>query len=232
MPNNLIFAQTPENISFEQMNAIITFRTVWLEMATWMRNFVYSLADDHPNLPVVTDRLYRGVPLRFYNAFIVFYGPEIAEEYLERITQVITIFWRLVDAMKNKNQQAADQAAAELYRQGEEGAAFLAGINDYWEESRWKDLYTQFIHMGIQAIMSILEKNYENEIRIFDRIKNLTVVMGNYMASGILEKGLNQPASMMSPVAASTAKIQYPYTDSDRFASFVPGKGAPTTGCQ
>ena len=50
--------------------------------------------------------------------------------------------------------------------------------------------------------------NCQNEIRLFDRIQDLAVVMADYMARGILLGGLNHPASMMSPVEASTATIQ------------------------
>jgi hypothetical protein len=39
-----------------------------------------------------SDRLYVGVPLKFYNALIVFYGNQIAEEYLNRISRLILIF--------------------------------------------------------------------------------------------------------------------------------------------
>lgn len=213
MPNDIPFGFIPRNVTFEQMNAIIAFRTVWLEMALWMRNFIYSFIDDHPRLNAVTNRLYVGVPLRFYNALVVFYGPQIAEEYLNRISRIILIFWRLVDAMKSGNQEEADRITVELYETANQGAAFLASINDYWDESVWRDLYTQFISMGIQVILSILQGNYENEIRVFDRIQDLAVVMGDYMARGILATGLNQPASTISPVAASTATIQYPYPD-------------------
>ena len=79
MPNGIVFEPIPQNITFEQMNAILTFRTVWLDMAMWMRNFTKSFVDDHPNLEAVTNRLYAGVPLRFYNALVVFYGNDIAE---------------------------------------------------------------------------------------------------------------------------------------------------------
>lgn len=210
MPNDIPFELqfAPQNVTFEQMNAIIAFRTVWLEMSMWMRNFIYSFIDDHPRLAAVTDRLYVGVPLRFYNALIVFYGTQIAEEYLNRISRIILMFWQLVEAMKNGDQEEVNRVTVELYETAEQGAAFLASINSYWDASVWRDLFTQFINMGIQVILPILQGNYENEIRVFDRIQDLAVVMGDYMARGILASGLNQPASIISPVNASTATIQ------------------------
>ncbi|HAF60129.1 MAG TPA: hypothetical protein PLD22_00130 [Bacillota bacterium] len=208
MTNNIPFEFIPQNVTFEQMNAIITFRNIWLELSMWMRSFVHSFIDDHPRLAAVSDRLYVGVPLKFYNALIVFYGNQIAEEYLNRISRLILIFWRLVDARKRGDQEAVNRITVELYETADQGADFLASINDYWDASVWRDLFTQLINMGIQVILSILQGNYQNEIRVFDRIQDLAVVMADYMARGILLGGLNHPASMMSPVEASTATIQ------------------------
>ncbi len=191
MPDGIIPEPIPRDVTFEQMNAIITFRTVWLDMALWMREFIHSFVGDHPNLEAVTNRLYTGVPIRFYNALVVFYGTEIAEEYLNRISNIIVVFWRLVEAMKSGDQEGVQSATRELYETADQGAAFLASLNDYWDASRWRDLYTQYINLGIQVILAVLEGNYENEIRIYDRIQDLTVTMGNYMANGIIARGLN-----------------------------------------
>ncbi|MFA5635570.1 MAG: hypothetical protein WCX60_03385 [Anaerovoracaceae bacterium] len=191
MPDGVIIEPIPRNVTFEQMNAILTFRTLWLDMAMWMRNFIHSFVHDDPNLEAVTNRLYTGVPIRFYNALVVFYGTEIAEEYLNRISNIIVVFWRLVEAMKSGDQEGVQSATRELYETADQGAAFLASLNDYWDASRWRDLYTQYINLGIQVILAVLEGNYENEIRIYDRIQDLTVTMGNYMANGIIARGLN-----------------------------------------
>lgn len=191
MPNGIVIEPIPQNITFEQMNAILTFRTVWLDMAMWMRNFTKSFVDDHPNLEAVTNRLYAGVPLRFYNALVVFYGNDIAEAYLNRISNIIVVFWRLMEAMKSGDQEGVQKATQELYETASQGADFLASVNDYWEADWWRDLYTQFISQGIQMILSILQGNYENEIRIYDQIQDLTVTMGNYMANGIIARVLN-----------------------------------------
>ncbi len=180
----------PSNVTFEHMNAIITFRTIWLEMALWMRNFIYSFIADHPNIQAVANRLYTGVPLRFYNSLTVFYGHETAEEYLRRISNIIVAFWGLLEAMKNNDQEAITKATGELYAASEQGADFLAGINSYWDKSRWQNLFHQFISMGIQVIFSVMQGNYDNEIRVYDRIRDLAVIMGNYMANGIIARGL------------------------------------------
>jgi hypothetical protein len=48
------------------MNAIIAFRTLWLEYTMWIRDFINSIIANHPSQTAITTRLYAGVPLDFY----------------------------------------------------------------------------------------------------------------------------------------------------------------------
>jgi hypothetical protein len=182
----------PPNITFEQMNAIIAFRTLWLELAMWTRDFVNSIIANHPNQPAITNRLYTGVPLDFYNALAVFYGPEIAEEFLGLQSRGILRIWRLVDAIKSNRQDLVSDITMALYEGANESAAFLTRINAYWDQSTWRNFFTQYISMLNELILSIMGENYENEIRVFDRIQTLSILMGNYMARGIIQSSFGQ----------------------------------------
>ena len=61
----------------------------------WIRDFVNSIIANYPSQTAITTRLYAGVPLDFYNALIVFYGPEVAEEFLGILSRDILRIWRV-----------------------------------------------------------------------------------------------------------------------------------------
>ncbi len=187
MPNSLRLETIPKNMTFEQMNAIIAFRTLWLELTMWTRDFIYSVIDRHPNQAAITSRLYTGVPLEFFNALSVFYGPHIAEEFLRLLSRHILQIWRLVDAIKSNRQDLVTEITKGLYQGADESAAFLAGINPSWDQTAWGSYFIQYISMLNELILSILQGSYDNEIRIYDRIQNLSILMGIYMARGIIE---------------------------------------------
>ena len=71
----------------------------------WIRDFVNSIIANYPSQTAITTRVYAGVPVDFYNALIVFYGPEVAEEFPPGIlSRDILRIWRLVDAIKSNRQ--------------------------------------------------------------------------------------------------------------------------------
>ncbi|MGI6733546.1 MAG: hypothetical protein ACOX4J_05165 [Anaerovoracaceae bacterium] len=188
-----------KSITFEQMNALIAFRTLWLEYTLWTRDFVNSIIANHPNQTAITNRLYTGVPLDFYNAMTVFYGPEVAEQLLGLQSRDILRIWRLVDAIKSNRQDLVSEITVALFEGANENAAFLSNINSYWDQATWRNFFIQYYSMLNELILSIMEGNYENEIRVFDRMENLAVLMGNYMARGIIQSSFGQP---IGPVQA------------------------------
>lgn len=186
MPNGASPEPMFRNMTFEQMNALIAFRTIWLELAMWTREFVYSIVDNRPSQAAVINRLYTGVPLDFYNAISVFYGPEIAEEFLRGMSRSILLVWRLVDAIKTNRPDHVRDFTMSMYEDANENAAFFAGVNHNWDRATWSNFFIQYLSMLNEMILSIIRGEYENEIRVFDRLQNLSILMGSNMARGII----------------------------------------------
>lgn len=176
-------------VTFEQMNAILDFRRLWAQMAAWTRSFIYSIINNNPNITAVTKRLYEGVPLDFYNTLRVFYGPEIAEQFLQIISAQILIFWRLINSIIQNNAAAVNSATVELYQNAEQISTFLSQININWDKQKWNNLLTQYISMMIEHILSIVRGNFDREIAIFDRLEKHALLMGSYMAKGVILRG-------------------------------------------
>ncbi|MFA5635569.1 MAG: hypothetical protein WCX60_03390 [Anaerovoracaceae bacterium] len=200
MPNGASPEPVTRDMTFEQMNALIAFRTIWIELAMWMREFVYSLVDNDPNQVAVTNRLYIGVPLKFYNAITVFYGPEIAEEFLGRISRFILRVWRLVDAIKNNRPDLVGDIAMSLQEGAIQNAAFMESVNPNWDRSTWNNFYIQYLRMLNEMILFIIGGEYENEIRVFDRLQNLSTLMGGNMARGIIQSRSRRETELTEPI--------------------------------
>ncbi|NLT47710.1 MAG: hypothetical protein GXX92_04790, partial [Clostridiales bacterium] len=54
MPNSASPEPLFPDMTFEQMNALIAFRTIWIELSMWTREFIYSIVDNHPSQAAVT----------------------------------------------------------------------------------------------------------------------------------------------------------------------------------
>ena len=75
-----------------------------------------------------------------------------------------------MDAIKSNRQDLVSEITVALYEGADDRAAFLSRINAYWDQATWRDFFIQYISMLNELILSIMEENYENEIRVFDRM--------------------------------------------------------------
>lgn len=180
--------ETSYFITYEQMNTIITFQRLWNELAIWMRFFVYSAIYETPNASEILNRLYR-VGTDFYYAISVFYGPEVAQTFVNLLSNFITNSCGIINSMKIR-EEAVNAYTSKLYENADTLAKFLSQINPYWDENQWRYLLYKYIKYKIEEIVSIMIGNYQQEIAVVDELNDVTAIMGSYMARGIIAKNL------------------------------------------
>lgn len=179
-----------DRYTFEQMNMLIRNQRLWAQFALWMRNFALGTLDDSRNLTAVTNRLFENLPLDFFNVFRVFYGDEIAQQFLNIFSKFISSTWPLLQAFKNNDQAALDSSTTQWYQTADDLATFLARNNIYWNEDQWKSLLYQYIRAYIQGLIAYQNGKYGQEITIYDNIENISSRMAGYMARGIIARNL------------------------------------------
>lgn len=177
-------------LTYEQMNVIITYQKLWSQLAVWMRNFIYGNLEDSDSLPAVANELFQTLPLNFYYAFRIFYGPEISQVFLNNLTKFLANAWELVNAYKSNDASAIDTSTMQWYQSVDDLASFLASVNIYWSNDQWKNLLYQYIRSVIQEIIAVKGKHYDEEIKIYNNVEDLTDLMGSYMARGIISKNI------------------------------------------
>ncbi|MBR0597630.1 hypothetical protein [Sinanaerobacter chloroacetimidivorans] len=189
----LITLPVDEGFSFtyEQMNINNTFQKLWFLLAVFMRNYIYAVMLNLPSEEAVAERLYQ-VPADFRNALQIFYGTEIAGMFNNMFTNFLTKPASIMEGMKTNNQELVNQGTQEWYQTAGEIAAFLDRINLFWDENQWRYLLNQYISLNIEMILAIATGDYRKEIQIYERIFDLTSIMGTYMARGIIARELQR----------------------------------------
>jgi hypothetical protein len=183
--------RTPDDkYTFEQMNMLIHAQRLWIQFASWMRTFMLNTLENSNCLPAVTTRLYEQIPLDLYNVFLVFYGEEIAQQFLNLFSRFIHNTWPMLEAYKSGDQEAINASAVQWYRTADDLATFLAKNNIYWNEDQWKSLLYQYIRSYIQEIIAYLGGDYEQEIAIYENLEDISSRMAGYMARGIIARNL------------------------------------------
>lgn len=128
-----------------------------------------------------------------------FLGVELAEQFQSLLSMYLNHAQILVDAQKNMDQEAMNNTVSALYRDADSMADFLASINPYWSKIQWQNLFYQLTEMGISEIVALFSENYVAELDLRDRMLKLGLVLGDYMASGVmhyLSPGISPPAQI------------------------------------
>lgn len=172
-------------ITYGQMNLINDFRALWTELVIWMRSYMVSTITGFSDINAIRNRINR-IPWEMSLKLQPFLGVELAEQFQSLLSMYLNHAQILVDAQSNKDQEAMNNTVATLYRDADSMADFLASINPYWSKSQWQNLIYQLTEMGIAEIVAIFSGNYVTEIDLRDRMLLLGLVLGDYMASGVM----------------------------------------------
>lgn len=164
-----------------------TMRKLWTQHVYWTRFFIISTVQEIPDLKYVTSRLLKN-PEDFAKVLKIFYGEKTANEFKQLLTEHLKIGGDLVNAAKNAEVLQCDELRKKWYANADDIAEFLAEINPYWCQEKWKDMLYSHLNMTEKEVGFRLKKEYSNDIDIFEVIEKEALDMGDHMAFGIIRQ--------------------------------------------
>lgn len=173
-------------ITFEQMSIIVNSQRLWQQLAYWLRSLIISALRDPERLPSNLDRLYTGTTREYYNYFRLLYGPEVAQYILDIVSGTVINILNIVDGYKNNDVNKINSNALQLYERADVFSSYMSRINSNWSELQWKSYLYKFIKLLLEQIVAMAGGRFHDEIVIADRLEDLAVAMGNYMARGLI----------------------------------------------
>ena len=190
--NETLLNQIPgvANPTYEDMNIVAESQRLWLQLAFWMRAYFRSALEKSADLPVVTAQLFT-LPQKFHDIFRTYFSEEIASQIYGIVYELINTNYQLVNAYLNNDAAAVDAATRRWYTEAAQGADYLAGINKFWDSNTISDLLFKYGNLKIQEIVAYYNKDYEDEIKIYNALKNKANKAAqtcNYMARGIIAR--------------------------------------------
>lgn len=169
-----------------QLNLIFQSRIIWRDLATWLRAYIASKDGGLGDVEAIWEKI-NELLLKSSSIFSLAFGEQVAEQYLSLLINYINTLDSLIDAQVNEDTNAESEYTKQLYKNSDEMAAFLADLNPFWIEDKWKNLFYQFNQRTIEQSATFLNKDFKRNVDIFDSILNLTSVIGDYFSRGILD---------------------------------------------
>lgn len=184
------------SFSYEQMNIISISQRSWTQLAVYLGKFINDSVYRLPSTDNVSLRLLQ-VPGDFRDTFLLFYGPEVANRVGNHFTNFVAKATNVVEGYKSSNIEMVDQGTQQWYNTSNELARFLSSINIFWDEGQWANLFYQYIQLKLDMIVAILSGDYQKEILIYDKLFDLTNIMGTFMARGLITRNIQKTVELL-----------------------------------
>lgn len=179
--------QYQENcIPIGQMNLIFSIRTVWMLFALWTRAYLFSVATGLGNLNDVAQKLY-GIPSDLYNILGLVFGNTAAQTILNYLSLFVINLQTAMIGLKNGDQASVNTSTVNLYQISADLSDYLHQINPFWVAVQWRNLLDTYIVLALQEAVALIGGNYTRDIELFDRLVNQAILLGDYMANGLIQ---------------------------------------------
>ncbi|MEL7657292.1 MAG: hypothetical protein AAGU75_15470 [Bacillota bacterium] len=190
MPNNCHLTKVPEiePLTSKEINILLKFQNLWIEIVHWVRSYYHTVFGNLPEQRSIGARLFVELPMDLNNEFKKYFTEEEAQKFGDISSRFITINWQLVNSYKSEDKISIDLSTAEYYRIADEFAAFLASVNEYYDEAHLKELFYDHVRLKIAEINTLLSGDYDLEMKVFGELADTAAYIGIYMALGIIAK--------------------------------------------
>ncbi|MFJ7914810.1 MULTISPECIES: hypothetical protein [unclassified Lysinibacillus] len=160
-------------------------RILWMEHVNWTRMTIISIVFGLPDLPFVQERLLQNAT-DLGNCLRPFYGDQIADRYAELIKEHLLIAAQLVTAAAKGDTATADAKEKEWYRNADDIAIFLNRINPYLSIEEVQKMFYTHLALTKKEAVTMIQKNYQEDIQVFDDIEAEALAMSDMIASAIV----------------------------------------------
>jgi hypothetical protein len=161
-------------------------RRLWVDHVTWTRLFIVSFAADLPDLQATTDRLLQN-QTDIGDAIEPFYGRAAGNQLTDLLSQHILTAAQLLDAAKNNDQAAFDQASADWYANARDIARFLHAANpDHWALRDLRTMMKDHLDLTLQEAAQQLGGDFEASVATYDQVETEILHMADMLSAGII----------------------------------------------
>ena len=173
--------------SKQEFDFISMNRLLWMEHVNWTRMAITSIVFNLPDVKFVEARLLRNAT-DLGNCLRPFYGDQIADRYASLIHDHLLIAAELVSAAAKGDTATAAAKEKAWYQNADDIALFLSRINPYLSEAEVKKMFYTHLDLTKQEAVTMIQKKYEEDIKIFDQIEMEALLMSDMIAEAIIKQ--------------------------------------------
>ena len=163
-------------------------RKLWEDHITWTRLVIVSLANDLPDSGPTVQRLLQN-QVDIGDAIKPFYGEAAGEQLSALLRDHILIAAEILQAAKNNDTTALNDATARWYANADDIAVFLNSANPKaWPLHEMKHMMREHLDLTLQEAVAYLQGDHAASIAAYDQLHLQILAMADMLSDGIIRQ--------------------------------------------
>lgn len=167
-------------------------RKLWEDHITWTRLVIIGVFEDLPDLDPTVQRLLQN-QVDIGDAIKPFYGEEAGEQLTALLTDHILIAAEILQAAKNGDTAALEDAIDRWYANADDIAEFLNAANPKnWPLEEMRAMMREHLDLTLEEATTYLNGDYEASIAAYDEVHLQALEMADMLSTGIIKQFPNK----------------------------------------
>lgn len=181
-------AMTPAGHAVEKAVFQSAMRKLWEDHVTWTRLYIVSALADLPDKDATAHRLLQNQS-DIGDAVKPLYGDAAGNQLTALLKDHILIAADLIGAVKAGDTARSNRATATWNANADTIALFVSGANPtQWSVSEMKSMMHEHLASTAAEVVARLAKDWEGDIRAYDRVHNQILEMADMLNSGLISQ--------------------------------------------
>lgn len=164
------------------------FRRLWIDHVLWTSNYITSATTaGSEDQKQVLDRLLKNQE-DIGNAVKPVYGERAGNQLTDLLKEHIVIAGKIVDAAKSGNNALVNQLNKEWYRNADEIARFLSGVNPYLKNEDLKKMLYMHLKLVADDLSASLAKDWDARIVSIDGGFTHIILMADTISAAVVKQ--------------------------------------------
>ena len=162
-------------------------RKLWSDHVIWTRDYVVAAVDGRPDAQAAAGRLMKNQE-DIGAAVGSIYGKAAGDQLTTLLKEHIAIAVDIITFAKAGDKASQQQADAKWHRNGEAIADFLSKANPNWPRATLVNMMNAHLSTTTDEVVARLTKNWEADVRAFDKVYAHILAMSDALADGIVKQ--------------------------------------------
>ena len=174
-------------VSMNEVRLLEKMNLVWEQHIMWTRMLLISIAENLKDLEATQTRLLRN-PKDIADVFRPYYGNNVASEIQRLLTEYLAIEKDLIVALKNKDQEQANELSTKWYQNADRMAEAFSSINPFYPKEEIRRMLYEHLRLTTEEVNARLRGDYVADINAYDRVQKEILKMSRFFVNGIVRQ--------------------------------------------